>query len=112
MCGQQKINMATGLFAIILVASCSGVLAGGPTCPNGTITAREGQPLVIDFGFRGSSPLFNSRYTKDGSPFVPDRIRTFTALGRISFTSVMQSDGGVYEFTARQNFRSTICLTG
>lgn len=104
--------MATGLFVvIILVASCSGALAGGPYCPNGTITAHEGQPLVIDFGFRGLSSLLNS-YTKDGSPFVPDRIRTFALLGRISFASVMQSDGGVYEFTARQNFRSTMCLTG
>ena len=109
--------MATGLFAIILVASysrgCSGALAGSgsATCPDGNIEAHNGQPLVIDFGFRGP-PLFNSQYTKDGSPFVPDRIRTFAALGRISFTSVMLSDGGVYEFAARQNFRSTICLTG
>lgn len=103
-----------GLFAAIFIASCStGVLAGGLgfACPNGSISAREGQPLIIDFGFRGSSPSLNS-YTKDGSPFMPDRIRTFVALGKISFASVMLSDEGVYEFTASMNFRSTICLTG
>ena len=102
------------LFAAILVVSCSaGVLAGGLglACPNGSISAREGQPLIIDFGFKGSSPSLNS-YAKDGSPFMPDRIRTFAALGKISFASVMLSDEGVYEFTASMNFRSTICLTG
>ena len=100
------------LFVLIFVVSCSCVLAGTRTSSSCSqnLTAHEGQPLVIDFGFKGSSPLFNT-YTKDGSPFRPDGLRTFASLGKISFTSCNESDGGVYEFTDR-NFHSTACLTG
>ena len=89
------------------------MLASGQfNCPDGaeTLTTHAGQPFIIDFEYRASP--FRSMYSKDGSVFRPDGRRTFVRLGRISFTSVVESDEGVYMLIAGSRFNGTICLAG
>ena len=102
------------LIALVLAVWCSFMLASGQlNCPDGaeTLTTHTGQPFIIDFGFKPALP-FMSMYTKDGSVFRPDGRRTFATLGRISFTSIMESDEGVYMFIVGSSFNRTICLEG
>ena len=102
------------LLALILTASFTCVLAG-ISCTDGDLTTYEGQPFIIDFGFRGIA-LFPPSYTKDGSVFIPNLLRTFIRRGKISFARTVMSDAGTYRFNAitfpARNFRRTICLTG
>ena len=102
------------LFALSLLAvCCSFMLASGQlNCPDGaqTQTTHAGQPFIIDFGFR--APPFLTMYTKDGAVFRPDGRRTFIRFGRISFTSVRESDQGVYRLISGTRFNGTICLEG
>ena len=89
------------------------MLASGQlNCPDGATaqTIHAGQPFIIDFGFRALP--FISMYTKDGSLFRPDGRRTFARLGRISFTSVRESDQGVYRLVSGSRFNGSICLKG
>ena len=97
------------LFALTLAVSCIYALAGrGSGCPDGNLTIHVGQPFIMDFGYKGFTLL---SYTKDGSPFRADNVRVFITGGKISFTNVRESDGGVYELNV-ENFRSRMCLTG
>ena len=100
------------LFALVLAVCCSFMLANGQVnCPDGAQSHKThaGQPFIIDFGFRASP--FRSMYTKDGSVFRPDGRRTFIRFGRISFTSVVESDQGVYGLTSGSR-NGTVCLEG
>ena len=101
------------LYALVLAVCCSFMLASGQLdCPDGAenLTIHAGQPFIIDFGFRALP--FMSMYTKDGSVFRPDGRRTFARLGRISFTSVRESDQGVYRLVSGSRFNGTVCLKG
>ena len=101
-----------GLLALILAASCTCVLAvTSPSCVDGNLTVHEGQPFIINFGFRGV-PLPIPTYTKDGSEFTADRHRTFTRVARIFFARVIASDDGIYQYNVGNRFQSTICVTG
>ena len=104
------------LIALVLAVWCSFMLASGElnwhSCPDGAeiLTTHTGQPFIINFGFRALP--FMSMYKKDGSVFRPDGRRTFATLGRISFTSVMESDEGIYMLIVGNSFNRTVCLAG
>ena len=101
------------LIALVLAVWCSFMLASGQlNCPDGaeTLTTHTGQPFIIDFGF--TALPFISMYTKDGSVFRPDGRRTFARLGRISFTSIIESDEGIYMLIVGSRFNRTVCLEG
>ena len=75
-----------------------------------TVTAVQGEPLILNFKYRGLFRL-NYQYTKDGNNFKADRLRTFVRLGKIFFTKVLPSDSGTYRLKAGQ-FDKTITVNG
>ena len=74
-----------------------------------TVAAVQGEPLVLNFNYRGLRVDYE--YTKDGSDFVPDRLRTFARFGRIFFSRVLPSDSGAYRLRVGR-FDRTIAVTG
>ena len=75
-----------------------------------TVTAVRGEPLILNFKYHGLFRL-NYQYTKDGSNFKVDRLRTFARLGKIFFAKVLPSDSGTYRLKAGR-FDKTITVNG
>ena len=92
-------------FYILLIAGGCAVISNALS--DDTVTAVQGEPLVLNFNYRG----YRAQLTKDGNVFQPDRRRTFARFGRIYFSRVLPSDSGAYRLRAGQ-FNKTITVTG
>ena len=93
-------------YILVIAGGCAFI---GYAQSDDTVTAVQGEPLILNFEYRGLS--LRHVYTKDGNDFQPDRRRIFQRLGRIYFSRVLPSDSGAYRLTAGQ-FDRTITLNG
>ena len=94
-------------FNILLIAGACAFI--GYVQSEDTVTAVQGEPLILDFQYRGLS--LRHVYTKDGNDFEANRLRIFVRLGRIYFAKVLPSDSGAYRLKAGQ-FDKTITVNG
>ena len=95
-------------FFYILLIACGCAFIGYAQSDD-TVTAVQGEPLILNFEYRGLS--LRRVYTKDGNDFQPDRRRTFVRLGRIYFAKALPSDSGAYRLRAGQ-FYKTFTVNG
>ena len=80
-----------------------------------TVTATIGDPFILSFGYNGRRFGVTYQFSKDGSPFVPERFRVFLIHGRLSFVEVTDSDAGAYTLAVEGSgihYRKTINLLG
>ena len=81
-----------GWFVLAAVISCSAAASLGET-----FTATIGQPYILKTGYEGSRDGVWYHCIKDGKPYVPDHIRVFLLLRRLSFVEITESDAGTYQ---------------
>ena len=95
------------LYILLIAGGCTLI---GYVQSQDTVTAVQGQPLILNFEYRGI-PRVGYVYTKDGDNFQADRQRTFQRRGKIFFARVLASDSGTYKLRAGQ-FEKTITVNG
>ena len=95
------------LYLLLIAGGCTLL---GYAQSQDTVTAIQGQPLILNFKYRGISRV-GYVYTKDGNGFQADRQRTFQRGGKIFFTRVLPSDSGTYRLRVGK-FDKTIIVTG
>ena len=99
-----------GWFILAAVISCSIAVSLGDT-----VTANIGEPLVLRFGYRGRRLGVRYHFSKDGQPFVPERLRVFQRFDRLSFAEITDTDAGEYHLVVegrRVHYSKAINLIG
>ena len=97
-------------WCVLAMISCSAAIS-----TTDTVTATIGDPFILKFGYNGSRFGVTYQFSKDGSPFVPERFRAFLLRGRLSFIEVTDSDAGVYTLAVEGSgirYRKSINLLG
>ena len=99
-------------WCVLAMISCSAAIS---TTDLETVTATIGDPFILKFGYNGRRFDVTYHFSKDGSPFVPERFRAFLLRGRLSFVEVTDSDAGVYTLAVEGSgirYRKSINLLG
>ena len=100
-----------GWFVLAAVISCSAAASLGET-----YTATIGEPYILKTGYKGSRDGVWYHCIKDGKPYVPDHIRVFLLLRRLSFVEITESDAGTYQIEIQGkgglHYTKTIKLLG
>ena len=97
-------------WCVLAMISCSAAIS-----TTETVTATIGDPFILSFGYNGRRFGVTYQFSKDGSPFVPERFKVFLLRGRLSFVEVTDSDAGVYTLAvegSRIRYRKSIKLLG
>ena len=97
-------------WCLLAVISCSAAVS-----IRDTVTATDGDPFILSFGYSGRRLGVTYRYSKDGKPFVPERLRVLQRLGRLSFLEITDEDAGSYQLEVEGRgvrFSRTINLLG
>ena len=97
-------------WCLLAVISCSAAVS-----IRDTVTATDGDPFILSFGYSGRRLGVTYRYSKDGIPFVPERLRVLQRLGRLSFLEITDEDAGSYQLEVEGrgvHFSRTINLLG
>ena len=99
-------------WCMLAMISCSAAI----TTPDlETVTATIGDPFILKFDYNGRRFGVTYNFSKDGSPFVPERFRAFLYCGKLSFVEIADIDAGVYTFAAEGSgihYRKSINLSG
>ena len=97
-------------WCVLAMISCSAAMS-----TRDTVTATIGDPFILRFGYNGHRFGVTYQFSKDGSPFVPERFRVFLLRGRLSFVEVTNSDAGAYTLEVEGSgihYSKTINLLG
>ena len=97
-------------WCVLAMISCSAAMS-----TRDTVTATIDNPFILNFGYSGRRFGVTYRFSKDGSPFVPERFRVFQRRGRLSFVEITDSDAGVYQLEVEGkgiHYSRTINLLG
>ena len=97
-------------WCLLAVISCSAAVS-----IRDTVTATDGEPFILNFGYSGRRLGITYHYSKDGKPFVPERLRVLQLLGRLSFLEITDEDAGLYQLEVEGRgvrFSRTITLLG
>jgi len=99
-----------GLVAVAVI-SCSTAMA----LVADSVTATIGEPYILKFGYGGPTHGVNFHFSKDGKPFLAEKIRVFLLLRRLSFIEISESDAGVYTLEVNGkgiSYKKSITLLG
>ena len=101
------------IYSLVAVAviSCSTAMA----LVADSVTATIGEPYILKFGYEGPRDGVDFHFSKDGKPFLAEKILVFKLLRRLSFIEITESDAGVYTLEVNGkgiHYKKAITLLG